>query len=124
MGAFLPVLSNFRLCLLGDLALWTITSRSTVPNSLSPVTCIIFVTMEKKKSVLREKYSETEALLSLKRLNLRPTVHLPPLPSEMPRSSEKMQDGTVHVQRSGSRRRLPETSLRAQSHRSEEEVLV
>lgn len=48
MGAFLPVLSNFRLCLLGDLALWTITSRSTVPNSLFPVTCIIFVTMGKK----------------------------------------------------------------------------
>lgn len=74
---------------------------------LSPVTCIIFVTMEKKKSVLREKYSEREALLSLKRLNLRPTVHPLPPPSEMPRSSEKIQDGTVHLQRSGSRRRLP-----------------
>lgn len=38
MGAFLPVLSNLHLCLLGDLALWTITSPSTVPNSPS-VSC-------------------------------------------------------------------------------------
>lgn len=58
MGAFLPVLSNFRLCLLGDLALWTITSRSTVPNSLSPVTCIIFVTMGKKICFKREIFRE------------------------------------------------------------------
>lgn len=49
MGAFLPVLSNFHLCLPGDLALGTITSPLTVPNSLSPLTCTIFVTVEKKK---------------------------------------------------------------------------
>lgn len=108
MGAFLPVLSHFYLCLPGDPALWTITSPSTVPNSPS-VSCDMhnFCYNGKKKSVLREKYSEREALLSLKRLNLRPTVHPLPPPSEMPRSSEKIQDGTVHLQRSGSRRRLP-----------------
>lgn len=50
MGAFLPVLSHFYLCLPGDPA-WGLLPPpqqfQTLP--LSPVTCIIFVTMEKKK---------------------------------------------------------------------------
>lgn len=75
--------------------------------SLSPLTCTIFVTVEKKKICFEGEIFRERSIAFLEKIEPEAYSSPPPPPSEMLRSSEKIPDGTVHLQRSSSRRTLP-----------------